>query len=84
MDFVTAVLLPCNASDPQQAWSFPAGRHTVTAVVNAASGLALALANSTLLTGPHGGDASGPDASCGYIRVCCNEWRRSQRGCSLF
>jgi len=38
-----------------QAWTFPAGLHTVGAVVaNVASGLALALANSTLFTGPHG------------------------------
>lgn len=88
MGFATAVLLPCNSSDPlqvsepgvgqtavacdwplsfRQAWLFPAGLHTVTAVVNAASGLALAFANSTLFTGSHGGDAPGPDASCALL-----------------
>ena len=37
----------------------------MTAVVNVASGTALAIANSTLFTGPHGDDAYGPDAAYG-------------------
>jgi hypothetical protein len=48
-----------------QAWSFPAGLHTVTAIVNSASGLALALGNSTLWSSAHGPDEPIADAAYG-------------------
>ena len=63
----TVVLLPCNASDAQQAWSYgTGGAQTVAALVHNASGLALAAGNSTLFSVQHGDDqAPLPDAAYG-------------------
>jgi hypothetical protein len=52
-----AVLLPCNASDAGQAWSYSPNAHTVAGLVNAGTGLALAASNATLFSAPHGDDA---------------------------
>ena len=66
---LTVVLLPCDSSNVSQAWSFPAGSHTVGAIVHNESGLALAIANSTLHGATHGPDAVMPDIAYGITNL---------------
>ena len=65
----TVVLLPCNASDRQQAWSYgTGGAQSVAALVHSASGLALAAGNSSLFSSQHKDDqAPLPDAAYGAV-----------------
>ena len=67
----TVVLLPCNASDPSQAWVYgTGGAQTVSALVHSATGLALAVGNSTLFSSQHGDDqAPVPDAAYGTVAL---------------
>jgi len=67
----TVVLLPCNASDAQQAWNYgTGGSQTVSALVHNASGLALQVGNSTLFSTQHGDDqAALPDAAYGETQL---------------
>jgi Alpha galactosidase A/Alpha galactosidase C-terminal beta sandwich domain len=60
----TVVLVPCDASDSHQQWTF-AIPHTVSALIHVSSGLALAVPNSTLFGAPRGDDNSTVDASYG-------------------
>jgi hypothetical protein len=55
-NYSPVVLLPCNASSATQQWSFGKGLHSPTSVVNAATGKALGIANSTLFGASHGKD----------------------------
>ena len=49
----TVALLPCNASEPLQHWSFDDGVDTVSSLTSAALGLALAVRNATLRAAVH-------------------------------
>ena len=49
----TVALLPCNASEPLQRWSFDDGVDTVSSLTSAALGLALAVRNGTLRATVH-------------------------------
>jgi hypothetical protein len=63
-----AVLLPCNATDALQAWTYGPNARTVATLVNAGTGLALAASNSTLFSSPHGDDPyPSPDAAYGAV-----------------
>ena len=83
----TVVLLPCNASDAQQAWAYgTGGAQTVAALVHSASGLALVAGNSTLFSAAHGGDqAPTPDAAYGAAALGLDTFLPTQpcaaRGC---
>lgn len=68
----TVVLLPCNASDPLQAWGYgTGGAQTVSALVHTASGLALAVGNSTLFSAQQTtpDQAPLPDAAYGGVTL---------------
>ena len=67
----TVVLLPCNASDANQAWTRGAGgSQTVSALIHAASGFALVVGNGTLFGRQHMKDATTmPDAAYGAVEL---------------
>jgi alpha-galactosidase len=86
------LLLPCNASDPAQAWLLPSGAATLgallslPAVLAGAPATALAVGDSTLYSGLHGNDAvSVPDSSYGLLNLTLAPYVKeapcNNRGC---
>jgi len=77
----TVVLLPCNASDAQQAWRYgTGGAQTVAALIHHASGLALQVGNSTLYSRQHGRDqAPLPDAAYGETALMLAPFAPTER-----
>ena len=64
------VLLPCNASDPQQAFGFGKGLHSPSSVYHVATDLAIAIANNTLNGQTYGSDAFPvPSAAYGEVNL---------------
>ena len=64
------VLLPCNASDPQQAFGFGKGLHSPSSVYHVATDLAIAIANNTLHGQTFGSDAFPvPSAAYGEVNL---------------
>jgi hypothetical protein len=94
--FATApLLLPCNASDPAQAWVAPSSAQRlgallwVPALAANASATALTVGASTLYTAVHGSDATAlPDAAYGLTNITLAPYAPeppcSSRGCDNY